>query len=184
MVDYVRSLGIPKGWTFFRYMNGHPSDGDSLWTPLTVPSFPNTVTSLWADGEEQLPPRGDKKAAHSLFSHFIGGLWLRKHLYFGCWSLPDEVAWRGHGHQSAKACPEAHPSPSSSRQMADGSSIFSSGMLSMNEPVTWKAIAVSESLIVIYCLPEGLGVWGLEWYRDYWEGPRSVDTDLDDSSPW
>lgn len=120
------------------------SDGDSLRTPLAAFPLPQHCCQPLCQQERPSPCLlhwGDKLLPYSLISS--QEIWLRKHLYFGCWPLLDEVTWRGqcchHGHQSAKACPEAHLSPSSNRQSADGSSIFSSGMLPMNEPVTWKS---------------------------------------------
>lgn len=105
------------------------------------------------------------------------GFCLRKRFCLGCWPLPVEVTWRGQychgGHQSAKACPEAHPSFGSNSQSADGSSIFNSGMLSMNE---WASdlekplLVLSPSLsFTVYIRSRGHG-----WLR---LGLYSGDTD-------
>lgn len=100
------------------------------------------------------------------------GPWLWKHLFFGSWPFSDEVTWRGQcchcgHHQSARACPGVHPSPSSQRQTADVSSIFRCWDVAhertsdLEKPIL-PPISVSDSLISLHCSTRFF-LWLWDW---------------------
>lgn len=149
-------------------------NGDSIWflnSSRLLFSFPNPATRIRTKKQETaFWLQSSVPVSSWLFSFTVRVLALEASLL---WLLV--IICRGHlggqccrqSHQSVRAYPGAHPSPSSRRQTADGSSIFRSWDVAherasdLEKPIL-PPVYVSDSLISFVVLPEIPSV-GLGW---------------------